>query len=88
MMAKAPVGAHANPKFPPNNVKELIEHAKTRDEAQLRLGRRRHDDAPHGRTAQVQRQGGHDPHALHRGGTPAMNDLIAGHLPMSFGTVV
>src|SRR6185436_17829074 len=26
-------------------------------------------------------------HILYRGGTPAMNDLIAGHLPMSFGTV-
>jgi tripartite-type tricarboxylate transporter receptor subunit TctC len=26
-------------------------------------------------------------HIIYRGGTPAMNDLIAGHLPMSFGTV-
>ena len=28
-MAKAPVVLYANPKFPPNNVKELIAHAKT-----------------------------------------------------------
>ena len=27
-------------------------------------------------------------HVVYRGGTPAMNDLLAGHLPMQFATVL
>ncbi|MDQ8729332.1 tripartite tricarboxylate transporter substrate binding protein [Bradyrhizobium sp. LHD-71] len=86
LLAKAPVVLYANPKFPPNNLKELVAHAKTETKlnfASAGVGTMTHLTAELFKTnAKVDMT-----HILYRGGTPAMNDLIAGHLPMSFGTV-
>ena len=86
MLAKAPVVLYANPNFPPNNVKELVAHAKTDTKlnfASAGVGTMTH------LTAELLKTGAKVDmtHIIYRGGTPAMNDLIAGHLPMSFGTV-
>jgi tripartite-type tricarboxylate transporter receptor subunit TctC len=86
MMAKAPVVLWANPNFPPNNVKELIEHAKK--EAKLNFASAGVGTMTHLTAELLKVSAKLDmTHILYRGGTPAMNDLIAGHLPMSFGTV-
>lgn len=86
LLAKAPVVLYANPNFPPNNLKELVERAKTDKKlnfASAGVGTMTHLTAELFKAdAKVDMT-----HILYRGGTPAMNDLIAGHLPMSFGTV-
>jgi tripartite-type tricarboxylate transporter receptor subunit TctC len=86
LLAKAPVVLYANPKFPPNNLKELVEHAKTESKlnfASAGVGTMTHLTAELFKADTKVDMA----HILYRGGTPAMNDLIAGHLPMSFGTV-
>lgn len=86
MIAKAPVVLYANPNFPPNNVKELIEHAKK--EAKLNFASAGVGTMTHLTAELLKTNAKIDmTHIIYRGGTPAMNDLIAGHLPMSFGTV-
>jgi tripartite-type tricarboxylate transporter receptor subunit TctC len=86
LLAKAPVVLYANPNFPPNNLKELVEHAKKETKlnfASAGVGTMTHLTAELFKAdAKVDMT-----HIIYRGGTPAMNDLIAGHLPMSFGTV-
>jgi tripartite-type tricarboxylate transporter receptor subunit TctC len=86
LLAKAPVVLYANPGFPPNNLKELQAYAKTESKlnfASAGAGTMTHLTAELFKAdAKVEMT-----HILYRGGTPAMNDLIAGHLPMSFGTV-
>jgi tripartite-type tricarboxylate transporter receptor subunit TctC len=86
LLAKAPVVLYANPNFPPNNLKELVEHSKKETKlnfASAGVGTMTHLTAELFKAnAKVDMT-----HIIYRGGTPAMNDLIAGHLPMSFGTV-
>jgi tripartite-type tricarboxylate transporter receptor subunit TctC len=86
LLAKAPVVLYANPGFPPNTLKELQAYAKTESKlnfASAGAGTMTHLTAELFKAdAKVEMT-----HILYRGGTPAMNDLIAGHLPMSFGTV-
>ena len=77
---------YANPNFPPNNLKELVEYSKKETKlnfASAGVGTMTHLTAELFKAdAKVDMT-----HIIYRGGTPAMNDLIAGHLPMSFGTV-
>jgi tripartite-type tricarboxylate transporter receptor subunit TctC len=86
LLAKAPVVLYANPNFPPNNLKELVEYSKKETKlnfASAGVGTMTHLTAELFKAdAKVDMT-----HIIYRGGTPAMNDLIAGHLPMSFGTV-
>ncbi|ETR76217.1 MFS transporter [Afipia sp. P52-10] len=87
LLARAPVVLYAHPSFPPNNLKELVAYAKTQDKglnfASAGVGTMTHLTAEQFKaTAKVEMT-----HIIYRGGTPAMNDLIAGHLPMQFGTV-
>jgi tripartite-type tricarboxylate transporter receptor subunit TctC len=86
LLAKAPVVLYANPNFPPNNLKELVEYSKKETKlnfASAGVGTMTHLTAELLKaSAKVEMT-----HIIYRGGTPAMNDLIAGHLPMSFGTV-
>ena len=86
LLAKAPVVLYANPNFPPNNLKELVEHAKT--ETKLNFASAGVGTMTHLTAELLKADAKVDmTHIIYRGGTPAMNDLIAGHLPMSFGTV-
>jgi tripartite-type tricarboxylate transporter receptor subunit TctC len=86
LLAKAPVVLYANPNFPPNNLRELVEYSKKESKlnfASAGVGTMTHLTAELFKAdAKVDMT-----HIIYRGGTPAMNDLIAGHLPMSFGTV-
>ena len=86
MLAKAPVVLYANPNFPPNNLKELVAYSKKETKlnfASAGVGTMTHLTAELLKAdAKIEMT-----HIIYRGGTPAMNDLIAGHLPMSFGTV-
>ncbi len=87
LLARAPVVLYAHPSFPPNNLKELAAYAKTQDKglnfASAGVGTMTH------LTAELFKANAKTDmtHIIYRGGTPAMNDLIAGHLPMQFGTV-
>lgn len=87
LLARAPVVLYAHPSFPPNNLKELVAYAKTQDKglnfASAGVGTMTH------LTAELFKANAKTDmtHIIYRGGTPAMNDLIAGHLPMQFGTV-
>jgi len=86
LLAKAPVVLYTNANFPPKTLKELVEYAKTESKlnyASAGVGTTTHLTAELFKDASKVRM----THILYRGGTPAMNDLIAGHLPMSFGTV-
>ena len=86
LLAKAPVVLYTNPNFAPKNLKQLVELAKT--DAKINYA-----SAGVGTTTHLTAELFKDvskaemTHILYRGGTPAMNDLIAGHLPISFGTV-
>lgn len=87
LLARAPVVLYAHPSFPPNSLKELVAYAKTQDKglnfASAGVGTMTH------LTAELFKANAKTDmtHIIYRGGTPAMNDLIAGHLPMQFGTV-
>ena len=87
LLARAPVVLYAHPSFPPNDLKELVAYAKTQDKglnfASAGVGTMTH------LTAELFKANAKTDmtHIIYRGGTPAMNDLIAGHLPMQFGTV-
>jgi len=86
LLAKAPVVLYTNPNFPPKNLKQLVDLGKT--DAKINYASAGVGTTTH-LTAELFKDVSKVPmtHILYRGGTPAMNDLIAGHLPISFGTV-
>jgi tripartite-type tricarboxylate transporter receptor subunit TctC len=75
-----------NAQFPPTNVKELIDYAKAHP-GQVSFG-----SAGVGSAHQIAgelinlKAGIHMEHVPYRGGGPAIQDLVAGHIPVSFGT--
>lgn len=87
MMARAPIILYANPKFPPNNLKDLVALAKEKpgslNFASAGLGSMTHLTGETFKSL----SGIDKTHILYRGGTPAMNDLLAGQIPMQYGTV-
>jgi tripartite-type tricarboxylate transporter receptor subunit TctC len=88
MLARAPVVIYANPKFPPVDLKELIAYAKEKPGA-LSFGSAGPGSMTHLVAELLKIQAGIDmTHVVYRGGTPAMNDAIAGQIPMTFATVL
>ena len=75
-----------NAQFPPTNVKELVDYAKAHP-GQVSFG-----SAGVGSAHQIAgelinlKAGIHMEHVPYRGGGPAIQDLVAGHIPVSFGT--
>jgi tripartite-type tricarboxylate transporter receptor subunit TctC len=75
-----------NAQFPANNVRELIDYAKAHP-GQVSFG-----SAGVGSAHQIAgelinlKAGIHMEHVPYRGGGPAIQDLVAGHIPVSFGT--
>jgi tripartite-type tricarboxylate transporter receptor subunit TctC len=75
-----------NAQFPPTNVKELVDYAKAHP-GQVSFG-----SAGVGSAHQIAgelinlKAGVHMEHVPYRGGAPAIQDLVAGHIPVSFGT--
>jgi tripartite-type tricarboxylate transporter receptor subunit TctC len=87
MLARTPVVLYATPSLPANNLAELVALAKTRqggvDFGSAGVGTMTHLTAEQFKIA----SGAPMTHVLYRGGAPALNDLIAGHLALQFGTV-
>jgi len=88
MLARAPVVIYSNPKFVPTNLKELIAQAKAKPGA-LSFGSAGPGSMTHLVAEQLKIEAGIDmTHVVYRGGSPAMNDAIAGQIPMTFATVL
>jgi tripartite-type tricarboxylate transporter receptor subunit TctC len=87
LVASLPIVLMVNPKVPANTVQELIALAK-REQGKLNyassgIGSTHHLAAALFKTmANVELQ-----HVPYRGAAPAMNDLIAGHVPMLFDNI-
>lgn len=87
MLARAPVVIYTYPKFAPTNLKELIAYAKEKP-GTLSFGSAGPGSMTHLVAEQLKIQAGIDmTHVVYRGGTPAMNDAMAGQIPMTFATV-
>jgi tripartite-type tricarboxylate transporter receptor subunit TctC len=87
MLAKAPVVIYSYPKFEPKNLQELIAYAKEKP-GTLSFGSAGPGSMTHLVAEQLKIQAGIDmTHVVYRGGTPSMNDAMAGQIPMTFATV-
>ena len=88
MLARAPIVPYSSPKFAPTNLKELIAEAKAKP-GSLSFGSAGPGSMTHLVAEMLKIQAGIDmTHVVYRGGTPAMNDAIAGQIPMTFATVL
>ena len=87
LVARTPVILFTHPSFPATDMKSLIELSKTKPQT-LNFGSGGIGTMTHLIGEQLKVMTKLDmQHIVYRGGTPAMTDLIAGHLPLSFATV-
>jgi tripartite-type tricarboxylate transporter receptor subunit TctC len=87
LLARTPVVLYAHPSLPATNVKELaaLSRAKTHT---LNFGSAGTGSMTHLTGELLKIKAGIDMlHIVYRGGTPALSDLLAGHLPLQFATV-
>ena len=87
LLARTPVVLYSHPSLPATNVKELaaLSAAKTHT---LNFGSAGTGSMTHLTGELLKTRAGIDMlHIVYRGGTPAMSDLLAGHLPLQFATV-
>ena len=86
LLGKAPMVPYVSPSFPPQNLKELIAYGKTNP---VPFGSAGIASMTHLLAETLKAD--HDiklmQHVVYRGGTPALNDVLAGTIPMTFGTV-
>ncbi len=87
LMARTPIVAYANPDFEANNLAELVELAK-RKPGEINFGSAGTGSMTHLTAELLKMKTGIDiQHVVYKGGTPALMDTIAGHIPMTFATV-
>jgi tripartite-type tricarboxylate transporter receptor subunit TctC len=87
MLARAPVVIYSYPKFEPKTLQELIAYAKAKP-GTLSFGSAGPGSMTHLVAELLKIQAGIDmTHVVYRGGTPAMNDVMGGQIPMTFATV-
>ncbi|WJR77282.1 tripartite tricarboxylate transporter substrate binding protein [Bradyrhizobium sp. NP1] len=87
LLAQTPVVLFAYPGLPANTLKELVELARKKP-GELNFGSAGVGSMTHLTAELLKLRAGIDiTHVPYRGGTPAMNDLIAGHVPLQFATV-
>ena len=87
MLARAPVLVVANPNFPANNIKELIELGKA-GKIKLDYGSAGVGTMTHLTAELIKKQTGLElTHILYKGGSPAMMDVMSGHLALTFATL-
>lgn len=87
LMARTPIVAYANPGFEANNLKELVELAK-RKPGTINFGSAGPGSMTHLTAELLKLETGIDmQHVVYKGGTPALLDTMAGHIPMTFATV-
>ena len=88
MVTRIPIIPYTNPKFEPTDLKELIAAAKAKP-GTISFGSAGVGSMTHLVAEMLKLQAGIDmTHVVYRGGTPAMNDVLAGQIPMTFGTAV
>jgi len=76
-----------NAKLPVNTVQELIDYAKKNPDQKMSFGSAGIGSAHHiAGELLKQKTGLNMVHVPYRGGGPAIQDLVAGHIPISFGT--
>src|SRR3954454_4691476 len=87
LLARTPVVLYAHPSLPAKNAEELVALGKTKTQT-LNFGSAGVGSMTHLTGELIKAQAGIDMlHIVYRGGTPALNDLLAGHLPLQFATV-
>jgi len=87
LLARTPVVLYAHPSLPAKDAKELVALGKAKTHT-LNFGSAGVGSMTHLTGELIKSQTGIDMlHIVYRGGTPAMNDLLAGHLPLQFATV-
>lgn len=87
LLARAPVLAVANPNYPASNIKELIALGKA-GKIKMDYGSAGAGTMTHLTAELIKKQTGLDmTHILYKGGTPAMLDVMSGHLAMTFATL-
>jgi len=87
LMARTPVVVYANPQFPANDLTALVALAKARP-GTVTFGSAGTGSMTHLTAELLKQSAGVDmTHVVYRGGTPALTDVISGHLNMTFATV-
>ena len=87
LLARTPVVLYAHPSFPATDIKSLIAIGKAKSHT-LNFGSGGVGTMTHLVGEMLKIQAGIEMlHIVYRGGTPALNDLLAGHLPLQFATV-
>jgi tripartite-type tricarboxylate transporter receptor subunit TctC len=87
LLARTPVVIYSSPAFPAANLKEMIAIGKAKS-IKLNFGSAGTGSMTHLTAEQLKVAAGIDmTHVVYRGGTPALMDVIAGHIPMTFATV-
>src|SRR5262247_1269666 len=87
LLARAPIVPYASPAFAPTDVKELVAVAREKP-GTLNFGSAGPGSMTHLVAEMFKIQAGIDMnHVVYRGGMPALNDVLAGQIPMTFATV-
>jgi tripartite-type tricarboxylate transporter receptor subunit TctC len=87
LLARTPVVLYSPPSLPAINVKELAALSKAKTYT-LNFGSAGTGSMTHLTGELLKIKAGIDMlHIVYRGGTPALSDLLAGHLPLQFATV-
>jgi tripartite-type tricarboxylate transporter receptor subunit TctC len=87
LLARTPVVLYAHPSLPAKDAKELVALGKAGTH-KLNFGSAGTGSMTHLTGELIKSLTGTEMlHIVYRGGTPAMNDLLAGHLPLQFATV-
>ena len=87
LMARTPVVVYANPQFPANDLTALVALAKAKP-GTVTFGSAGTGSMTHLTAELLKQSAGVDmTHVVYRGGTPALTDVISGHLNMTFATV-
>ena len=87
LLARTPVVLYAHPSLPAKDAKELVALGKSTRQS-FNFGSAGVGSMTHLTGELMKAQTGIDMlYIVYRGGTPAMNDLLAGHLPLQFATV-
>src|SRR3954454_11982570 len=87
LLARTPVVLYAHPSLPAKDAKELVALGKAGTH-KLNFGSAGTGSMTHLTGELIKSLTGAEMlHIVYRGGTPALNDLLAGHLPLQFATV-
>lgn len=87
LLGRAPMVPYVNPSFAPTNLKELVALAKAKP-GTINFGSAGPASMTHLTAEQFKILAGIEmTHVNYRGGTPALNDVLSGQIPMTWATV-